>query len=364
MPTPSTRKKASAYPDNQQNARLINEAWHWVSDLPIEQSLVLGGGGSLAFFELAKHARTFLQDNMRSVLSLLFPTFNNNIISQITHVPTVTSQKISPLIARNGVVEAMLLTRTGIFYLKTDGLTLYQAVGYCETANPGHEEYIHAALSKLSPYALHLYNEARQKGEESRDNIQDHLREKFEQLLDDCLLHMILNDLSRISRMDPAHLTPIKPIAINLIQKITLTQPQGNTNWGQYAWRFLGYYRGQATATVAAKSSTQCLREWTTENGAPAIIQQQLKDIFIQYLRSEAEASQKLFFRDSDEWRQNPIELPPSRQTEQWRKSLSVTGCTWNRAIGPLRIELEMTAPDADDVDWKSTARLRYTINH
>jgi len=360
MPTPSTKKRASAYPDNQQNARLINEAWHWVSALPIEQSLVLGGGGSLAFFELAKHARTFLQHNMRSVLSLLFPGFNNNIISQTTGVKTVTSQNVSPLIARNGVVEAMLLTRTGIFYLKTEGLTLYQAVGYCESAHPQREQYIEAALSKLSPHALYLYNEARQKGKGSRDDIDTYLREKFEQLLDDCLLHMILNDLSRISRMDPAHLTAIKPIAINLIQKITLTQPQGNTTWGQFAWSFLGY-RGQTTATFTAKSSTQYLREWTTENGAPTI--QQLKAIFLQYLRNGDEANPNLFFRDSNEWRHNTIELLTTSQTEQWHKSLSVTGCTWNRAIGPLRIELELTAPDADDVDWKSIASLRYTIN-
>ena len=346
---PSTKKR-----ENEEDGRLIDEAWHWISTLPMEQSLVLGGGGSLAFFELARHARTFLANNMKSFLRLIFPN-SAGPITKTTDVQTVACQNVSPLIARNGLVEAMLLTQTGIFYLKTEDLTLYQAQGYCQNADVQPNVYVRTAISKLSPHALSLYHKAQEQST-TREDIHRGLQTKYHELLDDCLLHMILNDLSSISSSGHPSLITIKPIALDLIQKITLTVNSGS-GWTR-AWTWFGYAPPTDT-TPTTKTSIQCLTEWTT-NHAPDI-QRHLKQIFTENSSRDG-TKPNLFFRDSGEWQRNALEVNRRGSNEQWSKSLEVTGCAWNRIIGPIRIELELTPPDSDDNDWISIARLRYTI--
>jgi hypothetical protein len=308
-------------------------AWNFVSNLPMEQSLILGGGGTLAFFELLGYAQGFLQTNTKKIFDLLWP-------STTTSVKAVANNAIYPLIAREGVVGGMLLTKNGIFYLRGENLVLYGASAYFENQNT---DFATHAFSELSPHAFALY----QKATHNPNDIQQNLEFHFRELLDDCLLQMILNDfqliLSEISDISsPDDKNKLSGIILSLIKKITLTKDAEPPP--TYAARLSSYFWSPALNINEAghKSSQACLTEWAHENRADLI--NDLKPQLQKFIQNH-----QIFFK--------PQQAPLAA-------SFTKTMCSWNKTISnTLTISLKLFPQSTLDGTWSQVGKLQYSIS-
>ena len=305
------------------------KAWNWVSSLPIEQSLVVGGGGTIAFLEVLSFAHMFLEDNINSVLNMLYGTPLESRVKTVADRSSV----LAPLMARKGLVEAMLLTPIGIFFLRADHLTLYKA----QIQNDNDETSYY--YSKLSPSALGMYNTAIT---QSLIEAQNNLTQNFSALLDDCLLHMLLNDLALLlSTQTPSQMRPIKQLALDLIQRITGPPPPAQ----KMLARFTSAFTKQPSSHIKP-SSNACLQEWAKKGEKD--IANRLKQLL------DNSHDLRLFYKKSH----------AVNATEQrvMMEGLLATGCMWNQKIGNLSVELEVCSEEAGS-RWNKIAKLRYRID-
>ena len=318
--------------------------------LPMEQGMVAGGLGSVAFLEVLGFAQSFLQAKLEHIWGSR---------PDMPHLRCVEARYGNlvgidqwPMVAREGVVGGMLLTKNGIFYLRTKDLLLYRSIATTETRNNHGSTHTYAA-SKLSDHAFDMYKKMLD-GYGSADKASDYLKNKnkkdFEMLMYDCLLHMLLNDFAvALNYVKPRKETYKNAIAamLALMQKVTLTPtPQRMLS---RLGESMGLRRGE---TLIEKTSTQCLEEWTREH--EATIKDEILEIF-------SEIRSKLFFRDIDAWRNSS---PENSQNEQWKHSYNQNGLDFNKKVGCISTELEsFNAPTRSSDSWERIGRLRYCIN-
>ena len=326
-------------------SRNTTRAWNYVSNLPVEQSLVLGGGGTLAFFEILSYAQGFLQTNTKKIFDLLWPVPTSHVHTVADILKKGNLGNNTPLIAREGVVGSMLLTQSGIFYLRGENLILYGAAAYVEN---GETESLAQAISELSPHAFSLYQMAANKKfsrELAQDKVQKTLKFHFDELLDDCLLHMILNDfqliLSKLSSESSQNTTTVAELVLDLIKRITLTKDSKPTP--TYVQKMYEYIWTPAVNINEAgnQSSKVCLTQWVDDN------KEKLKSHLKHQLQTSLDDPQ-IFYK---QYKAPSVE------------SLHKTACDWHKSIGDtLTISLHLLPDTALDGTWTQVGKLQYSI--
>ena len=343
------------------------KTWNSVSKLPIEQSLIAGGCGSLAFFEILGYAQTFLQSNMEHMLDILWPQQPAQVSMVSTVLPDHKGCRAgnAPLIAREGNVGAMILTKSGIFYLRNKDLFLFVASATYEEEREKHD-FAKEAVSKLSPHAFALYHKAAAEinVKDKNEVITNSLKKHFKELLEDCLLHMILNDLSLLCfNQSTSRLGRI--LALDLFQKITLSREAAaetmptviikkgkNLIQGIMGSFWTSEKESKDLAAIHSKTSGAILLEWVSSNKKN--IKQELPSLLSMC------KNKQLFFRNSTDWKGNSMEINYSQQ--QWRNGFQITRCMWEAIIDDtIKIELEL-CPRTEEECWNQIARLRYSI--
>jgi hypothetical protein len=337
----------------------LKGTWNKVGNLPLEQSLLVGGGGSLALFEVFSYAQSFLQKNMNQVFDTLWPTPLNTVSSVANLLKTKILDTNCPLIAREGSVGGMLLSRSGIFYLRGRDLILCQAPNMYESDDENND-FITNAVCRLSPHAFLLYHEAADVHNGLANNflIKQSLKKHFDELLDDCLLHMLLNDFLLILPMiSSIHNKPIVDLVLDLIKKVTLSkeveEPSIYSRFNKAVWSYWPFSNNNGGENVIEHSSSKkCLSEWANDNRLN--ISNYLIPFFKKFNNTH------IFYRDPNAWRQNEVE-----NQEPWVKSFNLTNCMWKKDTANfIHTEMQIceTEEVEDDGSWSQIGKLRYTI--
>jgi len=268
-----------------------------------------------------------------------------------------------PMVAREGLVGGLLLTKVGIFYLRTKDLLLYRShVTYEKYDNEISEEHEYAA-NRLSEHAYTLYKKIVEEAYPptmAQNMINKRARQSFERLLDDCMLHMLLNDFAiALSYVKVNKKNNQKAIAaiVELMQSVTHSTPPPPTLYQRWWLRSTPSppSGSGSSSSSSSSSSSQCLlEEWTRKNSD--VIRGEIKNIFFNI------GDPKLFWRDGNAWKQSNLE---KIEDQQWRGCFRQTHCDWRKSIGGgvLRVELELLKPTKSSDDWENMGRLRYCIN-
>ena len=320
----------------------------------MEQGMVVGGLGSVAFLEALGFAQSFLQAKLEHIWGT-HPDTTPHLTRVDARYGNMLGVDDWPMVAREGVVGGMLLTKNGIFYLRTKDLLLYRSIATRETRDIAGLTQAYAA-SKLSYHALELYNkmldEYAVSGKQGPDFLEKKNKEDKVTLMHDCLLHMLLNDFAvALSYVKPHKADYKKEIVamLALIQKVTLRTP--SPSQGTLSILGMGSTRRE---TLIEKTSRQCLEEWTREH--EGAIKDDILNLF-----SEIK-DKKLFFRgDINAWQSSS---PENSQNAQWKHSYGKHGLDFNQKVGCINTELEsFNAPMRSSDSWERIGRLRYCIN-
>lgn len=338
MSSPWTVKRKQRKQEEQQGDLLktTHNYWSFLSQLPIESSLLAGGTASIFFLEFIKTT----YNTVTYIFSQAFDAILNDSKKESFKVKLSieNSNLENARVVRDGI-GGLILHQTGLYYLDSLTMIFYQYKNPKKKVE-GKETFVF----KLAPYVHILYQRLNFNLKES----------KLNSMMNDVLLHMMLNDIFANLKQSQAitnYFSEDQKKAIqslvNLIRRKESPQPE---NASTSTLSMGGLFRANSNQPKE-KSSThttyEILKKWKEENS------ETIKQIFDTIAKSSAPKFSTFIKRNADR------DYEPSSHLVNFLASEYITG---NPQISIRLIEMKSTYESTSKF-WKPLFQVSYEVS-
>ena len=326
--------------------RYTKRLWDWVSKLPMEKGLPLGGLLSLGCLNISMLFQKYVQAIMNSGLDLIWDvglkvSLRKNVR---TLFPKIQSTLPNPILIREGVVSGMLLTPAGIFYIQQPDLSVFQAIPDIISTDSKND----GDTIRLCEHSFSLFGEGLMVA--STESAVVWAKGRFDMFLSDCLLHMLLNDIYLIYLH--ATSTPLPPSITEATMELIKVQPPP---YAALRGLFISSQKRNMEMRNTKMNSETLITRWCSSRRA--FIQDTLK----QHLSLLHNQKVSLFYSNEGGGGLTNIELL-TRQSQN-------TMCVWRKRISSFfRVDLVISdvisqeKPMGMEYEWMKIGQFRYFI--